>query len=151
MSAINLTKEFYDFKIFVTPEADSLPELSGANHKKLLIVVEKGDYTDETQALLTKIIKAVGFNLAEDALLLQLDSDRAVSFQQIKVTHKIDYLLCFGIPLARLGIHLQIPNYQITTHSNWQMLKADKLQYIIQQKSAKAALWKALQTLFLAA
>lgn len=148
MDAISLTKEFYDFQIFVTSEADDLPEMSGQNHKKLLLVVEREDYTDETKTLLTKIIQAVGFDLAEDALLLQLDSDRAISIPQVRSLHEIDSLICFGMPLSRLGIHLQIPTYQITASALGQLLLADSLQHITQQKSAKAALWKALQAMF---
>ncbi len=148
MNALNLTKDFFDFEIFVTPDTNDLPELSGKNQKKLLVVVEKSDYTTEASGLLVKIIQAVGFQLAEDALLLQLERDTVISAQSIRLQHEIDYLISFGIPLVQLGIHLQIPAYQISKHGDIQLLLADKLEHTAAQKSAKAALWKALQAMF---
>ena len=144
--------QFFDFQIF--PQIDSeklLNSASGSNQKNLLLVLKKlsPDKRLELLELLSKILKAVHYDLEKDALLIELTEKDAFSFVRFQTKTMIEKMIVFGIEPKNCGLNLSIKLYQEKHFQNWSFLFANDLQEIALDKNKKALLWNALKIMFL--
>ena len=138
--------QFIDFEVYTTPD-DSIK--STGNNKKGVIIFSLSKDTEKEIPFLTKILAAVKLNLTDDVALFSLTQNQAISLAEVLKTQQATKVLVFGAFNKDIGIHLNYQPYQPIIFNNIQFLFADDLLAIMNEKSRKAALWAALQDLFL--
>lgn len=145
---IVLVKEFLDFDVYPVNDFTK-DDFKGNNHQKTLIVLGIKSQTAGNQQFLQKIIAAVKFNLIEDTLIYSFNQEKPIPFATICQNYDIEKVLFFDINLKDLGLHIQLPKYQVITWNNLQLLNIDSLSKIEQDKRLKGGLWNALKAMFL--
>lgn len=121
-------------------------EFTGNNERDTLIA---SNITDtESLSFLTKILSAVKFDLQNDVALVNLTKQEGISYKDLKNCLKFDKLICFGIDMKDLGIHIKAPLYKKTDWNQIQILLAEDLQSIAESQQKKGLLWNALKEFF---
>lgn len=100
--------------------------------------------SEEELDFLTKVMQAVGLQLKEDVQLLTTPPKQSVQISNIPLAP----CFFFGVSPEVLGLHLELPLYQLVHYKNWQLLRGLAPRQIAQQKNHKLALWRALQEIF---
>lgn len=148
---------FLDFSIIPLKEPlEILKKCSGSNQKKLLVVFNENDESEERLEFLKKILAAAKFDMMEDILLLKLTPKETFSFIALrtKVTQTqssggIDNLLIFGFEPKHFGLNLEVQKYIPFHFYESGFLFADGLPMIEKDKALKGALWTGMKELFL--
>ncbi len=148
---------FLDFSVVPIKEPHEIQEkCSGSNQKKLLVVFDENDESEERVEFLKKILAAAKFDIKEDILLLKINHKTAFSFialrTKIAQTHPsggIDNLLVFGFEPKHFGLNLQVHKYVPFHFYDSGFLFADRLSVIENDKALKGALWSGMKELFL--
>lgn len=148
---------FLDFSVVPIKEPyEILEKCSGSNQKKLLVVFDENDESEERVEFLKKILAAAKFEINEDILLLKVTPKTAFSFialrTKIAQTHPsggIDNLLVFGFEPKNFGLNLQVHKYVPFHFYDSGFLFADGLSMIEKDKALKGALWNGMKELFL--
>lgn len=121
------------------PDPDSRSEEQSG--KKVFVILRAEETGDpERTGFLTKVLEAVQVNLETEAWV----GSTGVQNPGTKP------LLVFGLTPSQLGYTFQAPLYQPFRMGDRQFLFSDSLRDISADKNKKAALWKALQILFIA-
>ena len=148
---------FLDFSIIPLKEPlEVIKKCSGSNQKKLLVVFDENDESQERLEFLKKILAAAKFDIKDDILLLKITPKEAFSFITLRTkvaqTHPsggIDNLLVFGFEPKHFGLNLEVQKYAPLHFYESGFLFADKLSMIENDKALKGALWGGMKTLFL--
>ncbi|MFK8005945.1 MAG: hypothetical protein AB8H03_06225 [Saprospiraceae bacterium] len=148
---------FLDFSVIPLNEPlEMLKKCSGSNQKKLLVVFNKNDESEERLEFLKKILAAAKFDIEKDILLLKITPKETFSFialrTKIAQTHSsggIDNLLIFGFEPKHFGLNLEVQKYVPFHFYENGFLFADGLSMIENDKALKGALWGGMKTLFL--
>lgn len=142
--------QFLDFQIF--PQIDSeklLNSAKGSNQKKLLIVLKKldPDKKEELLELLFRILKAVEYDLHQDALLIELTDEEGFSFVRFQAKTKIEKMIVFGIDPKKCGLNFSVKLYEEKKFQDWSFLFANDLQEIAADinNKLKRPLWIAVK------
>lgn len=138
-----MTEQFFNFPIIVVPEINAVE----SNNKEVLVVLLQAEYGEEEAQLLEKILKAIQIDL-HTAHIVQLTSAETTSFDKLQQAFGVRSLICFGVPLQRLGIHFRLPKYQPLKKEALRLIHADSLPVIAKNKNFKSLLWKGLKHLF---
>ncbi|NJK83500.1 MAG: hypothetical protein HC912_06420 [Saprospiraceae bacterium] len=133
--------EFFALQLFIVPPPQKL--LNSA-YPLLITIGENADGTVEMDTL-RKIIAAVGYNLEQDVILLK---NKAVSSIQLHQHYHTCKIISFGVALSTLGINIDIPLYQSVEIGAFQVLRAEDLSLIAQDKNKKMLLWNSLKAMF---
>lgn len=148
---------FLDFSIIPIKEpAEILEMCQGSNQKKLLVVFDEKDNSEERMEFLKKILAAAKFDITNDILLLKLTTKNLFSFIAVRtkvaqshLSGGIDHFMVFGFEPKHFGLNLEIPKYSPSHFYNCNFLFADGLSQIENDKTLKGALWNAMKELFL--
>lgn len=141
---------FFDFKIMsIKDTQDIVKKTSGKNKKKLLVVINEKDDTSELNLLLDKILKAAGFDIEQDGLLLKLTEKDGFSLTAFYVNVEVESIISFGFKPTFLGMDWSLPSYQPYTFQARKYLFVNALSDIAQNLKLKGMLWKNLQEMFL--
>ena len=143
--------QFLDFQIFPQIDPEKLLNAAkGSNQKKLLIVLKKlsSDKKEELLDLLSKILKAVHYDLDQDALLIELTDEEGFSFVRFQTKTKIEKMIVFGINPKKCGLNFSAKLYEEKKFQDWSFLFANDLQEIAADKNKKGLLWNSLKTMF---
>jgi hypothetical protein len=137
----------FDFLVFPT-EDNPLARFTGQNRKGLLITVA-GEESPELRSFLEKILQAVNYSIAEDALSVWLTSPQPFSFVEIAHQVHLTRAVFFGIQPAQAGLNLLVKLYTPVHYGQSTFLFCDNLAQIQQNASLKRQLWEAMKTMFL--
>ncbi len=103
---------------------------------------------------LDKVLQAVKIDRMADAKTVVITPKQSISLTRLECFAQCRYLIFFGATPRQLGLNLQLTDYQPTEFTGRQLLRADALSAIMQErqdggKAMSGKLWKALQSLFL--
>jgi len=148
---------FLNFSVIPLKEPlEILKKCKGSNQKKLLVVFNENDESEEHLEFLKKILAAAKFDIKEDILLLKVTPKEAFSFIALRTkvaqTHSsggIDNLLVFGFEPKHFGLNLDVQKYMPLHFYESGFLFADGLSMIENDKALKGALWNGMKSLFL--
>lgn len=148
---------FLDFSVIPLKETlEILKKCIGSNQKKLLVVFNENDESEERLEFLKKILAAAKFDIKEDILLLKITPKEAFSFIALRTkvaqTHPssgIDNLMVFGFEPKYFGLNLEVQKYVPFHFYENGFLFADGLSMIENDKALKGALWGGMKELFL--
>jgi hypothetical protein len=148
---------FLDFSVIPLKEPlEILEKCNGGNQKKLLVVFNENEESEERLAFLKKILTAAKFDMKEDILLLKTTKKEAFSFISLRTkvaqTHPsggINNLLVFGFEPKHFGLNLDVQKYIPFHFYESGFLFADGLSMIENDKALKGALWTGMKKLFL--
>jgi hypothetical protein len=140
----------YDFKIFPIKDAqEAINSATGANQKGLLVIIPAEEDTEEGNTFAGKILKAAGFSIPDDILLLKLTENDGFSLISILSKADISNIIVFGFKPSFLGLNWNLPNYHPFPFQERNFLFADSLTKIMGDVKLKGQLWKCLQLMFL--
>lgn len=148
---------FLDFSVIPLKEPlEILEKCNGGNQKKLLVVFNENDESEERLAFLNKILAAAKFDMKEDILLLMITKKEAFSFISLRTkvaqtypSGGINTLLVFGFEPKHFGLNLDVQKYIPFHFYESGFLFADGLSMIENDKALKGALWTGMKKLFL--
>lgn len=148
---------FLDFSVIPLKEpVEILEKCTGSNQKKLLVVFNQKEESEERIEFLKKILAAAKFDIKEDIFLLKLTPKETFSFIALRTkvtqTHPsggIDNLLIFGFEPKHFGLNIEVQKYNPFHFYKNGFLFADNLSMIENDKALKGALWNGMKTLFL--
>ncbi|MEM9836398.1 MAG: hypothetical protein AAF828_07845 [Bacteroidota bacterium] len=143
---------FFDFELISQPAEPANSCVADPN-KSLLVIHRAGA---ERKAFLFNVLKAAGYDAPETQIhqitteLTDLKGDVSTLIRRLGVQR----LLIFGLPLASLGLRLQIAPYVPVKINHCWLMVGDDLSIIEREKAAgntqkAAALWKAIKASFL--
>ena len=143
-----LLSDFLNFDIYqLQNNADNLEIIHDNNARHTLILMNSKD--KEQLDFLGKILKAVQYDITQDVLLISLPQETQIDLTKMMRDVDISSILLFGIPLSKVGIHYNLPNYRPITINSTTYLLAEQLGQISKNQMKKKELWTALQKVFL--
>ena len=129
------------------PERDfDLGRFKGKNSKQLLVVGQSEEIKTHFD-LLSKILRAVEFDIEEDAHLLPLNQNESIAlFSSVEII-KYDRILLFGLKAEQLGLavelHPGIHRLEAIT-----LIAVPSLERIASDEKLKRSFWQVLKTEF---
>lgn len=136
--------------IYPLLEASEVLQLAeGKCKKQLLIVYKTDDKKEENLTLLSNILKAIQFDLQEDALLIGITNNQYFKLIDLRKQKEINTVLLFGVSATQLGLNWQLPAYTFIQQMDCQFLISHSLNDIATQKTYKMHLWQSLKAHFL--
>lgn len=127
------------------PEPPSFVYL-GENNKYFLILVDQPGETHinkEDQADLEKILKAMGMEL-RDTAIMNLAAFPATDFTQLKAFFACSRLVLFGVDPARLNLPA-VPGNQISMHQGVKILATFSFKEMQGDRNKKASFWNEMK------
>ncbi|MEL7122324.1 MAG: hypothetical protein AAFO07_22960 [Bacteroidota bacterium] len=128
-------------------------DLKGKNGKKVLVVTQMDEVSDDLVQFLTKILEAVKLNFSADVHFYNITHGQSISFFELNKSHQYRKIISFGANPSDLCLKIQVNLYENIELQDKSFLFVDDLNVIFQErkagKKAKAAqLWQALKNLF---
>ncbi|MFT4758214.1 MAG: hypothetical protein ACI9XO_001354 [Paraglaciecola sp.] len=142
---------FLDMKIFPHTEPDVLlKQTIGENAKGLLLVVFVDESRPELLPFLEKILKAVQYDLNQDAQVLKITNKTVFSLMTLNnhANDSIKQVIFFGQTQKQVGLNLNVQKYQHLAVAGKNILFADDLAVIHDDANLKKALWESLKAMF---
>jgi hypothetical protein len=133
--------EFFDFKLYITPELLKLPN----GEYSLIIALDQNAKGAIEMDTLQKIISAIGYDLDRDVILLE---NQLVSSIKLHQQYQVKAVISFGVPLFNLGINIESKLYEPLEIRGIGVLKVEDLSLIAKDKSKKLLLWNGLKLMF---
>ncbi len=141
-----LPNSFFDFKVFVAPDASAThTEVLGAGKKHTLWVLKD---EPSLEVILEKMLTAAKLDKLEDIFLLKILDNSPFALQHFIQSRAIRKVVFMGVSLPPLGINLQLPHYQVVEVGKVQYLTSHSLSKLNEEPSLKRDLWAAIQALF---
>lgn len=134
--------------VVTTPAVIPQVKFLGENQKNIALFIqnEGGAYlNEELFNLLTNILNACKLGV-QDIALINVAHYPAMAFTAWQSAVPIRQAVFFGVPPAAMGIE-DFPVYQVITANGCQLLYADDLPMIAQDKMLKGRLWGGLKQL----
>lgn len=125
-------------------------ETAGDYEKLILILV---NYTEQKLMpendleFLTNILKACALSL-KDIRIINLNENKVEASQLIQTLKPLKVLF-FGTDIAKLGLPLQFPDFQVQAYDDRVFLGAPALNEISSNAEIKKKLWQSLQKMFI--
>lgn len=143
-------QDFYNFQIIPLTGIEKIEEkLSGNNEKGLLVLTKQ---TENTEALLNfrnKILKAAGFAVPQDVLLLNLTDEDSFSLSSLLSKYPIESIIVFGFSPKFLGLNWNLSTFTPFLYGDRKYLFTEELGDMENDKGKKGQLWKCLQAMYL--
>lgn len=147
---IILPPEFLNFQVYKAVDATNVINfLYTDNQKQTLIVSLNGYILEKEQIFLSKILKAIKYNIKSDVVLLTIDKTQSVCFQTLCKQFDIKKVILFGGHPKQLRLHFNIHKYQPLQVSDYTFLWAEGLAVLMNNQNKKRQLWDNLKTVFL--
>lgn len=130
----------------VPNEGPDTDRYKGLNAKRLLVVlaeIEVNSYYD----LLSKILRAIGFDIDADINLLVLNPQESVALFSSDIHEQYDRVLLMGVSPRTLGLALDLP-IGIQRLEKITVIAGPTLEKVSQDEKVKRAFWSILKTEF---
>lgn len=154
-----LPNEFTNFQIYPAISKNTNKDISKKdvlkfdytnNDKHTFIIYrKKSEQIVEIIAFLTKMLKAVQYNIETDVVLLGINENISVPFAQLKSDFFVKKIISFGVSKEQFSIHGNIRQYVPTKVGNYEFLLSDSLDVLMSHNAKKRQLWGGLKQLFL--
>lgn len=135
--------------LFIAPERTPLEFATGQFARRILVILPDEPEEPGRDDFLRKVFAAAQINLGQDALLAAVPTDTPMSILPALREKQPAQVLVFGLSPKTLGLTLNVPFYQPFAFYGATFLFAEKISLLEPDKTRKAHLWRALQTLFL--
>ena len=136
----------FDIPIYDIPVSEIDPaRLLGNNAKQMIVLVGQEDF-ETNKLLLEKILAAVKYDLAEDAVTIQLQGDERIASSRLDIP--VRHMLIFGINPRDLGLSVSLKKRLIRLETIT-IVRAPSLGTIASNTDEKRKLWEILKSLFL--
>lgn len=122
-------------------------DISGSNQKRLMLVCTISDKNAHAD-FLSKILKAVHYDLTQDVVWIALTDKQDFRFIDWQSTWQPKHFISFGLPPMQTGLNFNERLYHIFELGECRFLFSDSLEAISQDKAKKGALWEKLQEMF---
>lgn len=122
--------------------------LNESNLKSLIIVLDKKDLTNETESLLSDILKAVNVKHPEQTLLLDASKFKQLRILEVLKKTNIQNMLAFGLLPTQLGLNISDKQYDSIEVMNYKFLFSEPLNILSDNKNSKKLLWNSLIQFF---
>ncbi len=141
-----LDENFLDFEWINVPEVKN-SEIQIEEKTKVLIVIKDTDLTPNAKILLSKILQAIGIDLATEAVLSLLSGTENINVAQIAHQKNPLFLLAMGLEASQLSLQVEYKqNIPFTMGKNKYLFTYD-LSSLENNVEFKKALWAALKSL----
>ena len=118
----------------------------GENAKRLLVVLPESDISKHFE-LLSKILRAVGFDIDTDTHVLALASDESIALFSSSALDAYDRIMTLGIPSRSLGLSLDLQG-GIQRLETITVIAGPSLQRISGDDKVKRTFWSILKSEF---
>lgn len=135
-----------DFKVFSVQETE-FSRCSGENKKGLLLALSE-PLTPALVEFLSKILKAIHYDLQQDTLSLPLTEGEAFWFSDLARKKDVQRAIFFGVSPKQAGLNLIALPYLPLTLLQKNLLFVEPLSTIEQNPDLKRKLWAALKEIF---
>ncbi|MBK9017131.1 MAG: hypothetical protein IPM82_25450 [Saprospiraceae bacterium] len=136
----------FDFEVFPLKEITVSEGLG--NNRKALFVACAGTAEPAVMELLSKMLQAAGFDMAEDVLVFWLVSSQPFSFTALRHESGFSRALFFGIAPKQAGLMLNVkPNEPLTLGPVTYLFSAS-LADIQANPALKRPLWEGMKVMF---
>lgn len=135
-----------DFEVYPF-QANLLSEGKG-NHRKGLFVANMGEETPANAELLSKMLQAAGYDMAEDALVCWLTTPSPFSFASLRNEAAFTHALFFGLTPAQVGLKVNIKPYEPLSLGGATYLFAASIAEIQANPALKRPLWEGMKSMF---
>lgn len=136
----------FDFEVFPLKE---IPVSEGSgNNKKKLFVGCAGTEAPADKELLSKMLQAAGFDMAEDAKIFWLTTQQPFSFSTLRNELGFSNAIFFGIPPKQAGLMLNVKPNEPLTHNGVTYLFAASLAELQANAALKRPLWEGIKLMF---
>lgn len=136
----------FDFEVFSLNE--NLASEGLGNNQKGLFVAIAGEETPNDKELLTKMLQAAGFDMAEDTKVFWITTHQPFSFSSLRNGFGFSNALFFGIPPKQAGLKLDAKPYQPLTLNGVSYLFSASLTDILANPTLKRPLWEGMKEMF---
>ncbi|MCF8247666.1 MAG: hypothetical protein K9J37_21530 [Saprospiraceae bacterium] len=136
----------FDFEVF--PLNDNLALEGQGNNQKGLFVAIAGAETPNDKELLTKMLQAAGFDMAEDTKVFWITTQQPFSFSSLRNELGFSNALFFGIAPKQAGLMLDAKPNQPLTLSGVTYLFTASLTDILANPTLKRPLWEGMKEMF---
>ncbi len=135
-----------DFDVY--PLKENLLSEGQGNNRRGLFVAAAGEETAEAKELLSKMLQAAKFDMAEDALVCWLPAVQPFSFSSLRNEAGFLNALFFGISPKQAGLNLNLRTYQPLSLGGVTYLFSASLSEIIANPALKRPLWEGMKGMF---
>ena len=115
---------------------------------QLSILLQKGDYSDESMDFLSNILKAIEFDINADCAVRVFDKDESVSLSKVFSLDKSKYIISFGIATSQFDTQATIAKDRWNHFDNFSLIISNKLDGIKNNINLKRNLWVELKKVF---
>lgn len=133
-----------------SPEHPPKESTLGRFKQKVLLIVNDSTHAvlnDIDREFLEKVLGAVELRL-EDVDLLNIATLNTADLKSHLNSKSLHHLITFGVPLTRLRLEILLVPYQIKQVEGVNLLFADTLASIQQDRARKSAFWGCLKKMF---
>lgn len=145
---------FIDYKIYDIGEDNNeilKKNAFGRNQEGIIIVYTNNEQVfspKNVKDFLEKIIHAIGFNLENDILRIDLTQETPCSFRSLN-QFDAKHIFVFGMTPAQFGIQANVSPYRVLEIQNRKIFFADSLKELSENQIKKRQLWMYLKATFL--
>jgi DNA polymerase III psi subunit len=136
----------FDFEVF--PLQENLAFEGLGNNQKGLFVAIAGEAVPNDKELLSKMLQAAGFDMAEDAKIFWIGAQQPFSFSSLRNELGFSNALFFGIPPTQAGLMLNVKPYEPLSLNGINYLFAASLAEIQANPALKRPLWEGMKAMF---
>ncbi len=132
---------------YAIPES-AIPTPAGEGKKKMLMLLKKGQLSDENKGKLAAIASAIKHDLSADIWIIE--SDNRLHLHSFILENEVKYVISFGLGPEDISLHMDayVP-YYFYALENYKLMFSDPLETMLTDVNRKKALWKTLQATFL--
>lgn len=135
-----------DFEVY--PLKENIISGGIGNNRKGLFVGCAGAEEPATMELLSKMLQAAKFDMAEDALVCWLANKQAFNFSMLRHEVPFTAAMFFGIAPKQAGLNLNAQAYQPLSIGGVAYLFSASLSEIIANPALKRPLWEGMKGMF---
>lgn len=137
---------FIRYKIYSTPTPADPERFQPGPKNRILCLISKNNGADKP--FLQKVLAAARIDDQQVAIVEVSDKD-AILVSSQPWFDQIDYLMCFGVPVGRLGLQIPKQMYQCLKFREVGIMQFPALSSIKDDKVEKQKLWHVMKNEFL--
>jgi DNA polymerase III psi subunit len=143
-----LNSDFFNTQIFVLSDP---PKLETTGKERILILTSPltSNTSKEEADLLQKIVEAIGLDFASEVLHVTVLPESTFSLFALLEKLSLQHVLLFGVDRSQLGLHFELPHYQVFELEGIRLLCSESLTALHANINSKKQLWQALKGGFL--
>lgn len=135
-----------DFEVF--PLKENLLAEGMGNNRKGLFVASAGAEEPALKELLSKMLQAAKFDMAEDALVCWITTEQLFSFASLRNEAGFSNALFFGVSPKQAGLNLNVQPYQPLSLGGVTYLFSASLAELQANPTLKRPLWEGMKAMF---